>query len=766
MTKARSTRWLPQFSLRTILIVITLLCVAMGWPYSRAERQRLAVRELQKMNCYCEFEPEPQWLGRLPKSVREFRDGHYFRSITKVHVNRQARDSLPKIFEAISQIDRVETIDCNSAPVTYEHLARLSRLRRVKLLRLNHPRIDDGALATLRGWSSLEELIIPNAAVTERGIAQLTLNRNLRRLDLTGTYLGDGVGDVLQAFPKLTSLGLGDTDITPAGIARLPRFADLTYLDLSGTLADDGIVNSLAHYPRLSAIDLGRTRVTDFTGQTIAQWSLKDVRLNETAITDKTIDAFVEMETLEHLDIRRSKVTLFGVRRLHTHPNNSLAVRMNDAYLLGKNQLRSLAGKRSTAVNHWNISNDLEPREWRLIASLPGVAALTLQGSNCDDDVLEILATIPTLKQIDLTGCKVSKRGLAALARLPSLEWVTLSKTSVTSDDLTPFREHPKMARMSIDETRVDDQVVPILLSMPVLNGIAISKSQMNYEAANQLYRQGISLQVDGRHWGRIRSDLPRHAFPTPNETDSEFDDDKWLAYFGQLRPDLRTLRLRGAGITDNGMERLSARQSLESLTLIDTSVTADGLRHLAVLPKLELLTLVGEIESKALRKGIAPLRRLKFLKFNGNGYYKEQFAFLREEPDVLATYVDFCGPVFDDEILAQLADFVWLRNANLRDSSAGDATARVLGQLTDLREINLAGTRVTDDGLRQLTPCVHLQRLDLSRTDVTDLGLKHLERLPQLRSIDVRGTKVSPDAIRSLQASHPWIKIESDASW
>ena len=59
-------RWL-RFSLRTLLIFMLVVCVAVGWKFERVRKQRVAVAWVQEMGGTVYYEPHgpgwPRWNG-------------------------------------------------------------------------------------------------------------------------------------------------------------------------------------------------------------------------------------------------------------------------------------------------------------------------------------------------------------------------------------------------------------------------------------------------------------------------------------------------------------------------------------------------------------------------------------------------------------------------------------------------------------------------------------------------------------------------------
>lgn len=90
------------------------------------------------------------------------------------------------------------------------------------------------------------------------------------------------------------------------------------------------------------------------------------------------------------------------------------------------------------------------------------------------------------------------------------------------------------------------------------------------------------------------------------------------LAPWSYHLPDVRSLDLRHAAITDNGLAAL-AGADIQTLRLDGTAVTDAGLSYLADLPNLESLSLQNTAVSDAGLKALVPLPRLQMLYLSGS---------------------------------------------------------------------------------------------------------------------------------------------------
>jgi hypothetical protein len=194
----------PRFSLRVLLALLTVLCIALATHVRRAKRQQHLVRlhELNSSKVYYDYmrsydparsgnprvdvrrtSPLPSWL--LKPLGRDF-----FHNVVEVHVRDcdQLRD-----LDGLPGLVTVTTTGNGINDEDIEHLARLRRLRRLIItggVRSSYnlePRseLTDRALDSLANMRRLEALQI-DGSFSASGIAALAESRSLREVNVTG----------------------------------------------------------------------------------------------------------------------------------------------------------------------------------------------------------------------------------------------------------------------------------------------------------------------------------------------------------------------------------------------------------------------------------------------------------------------------------------------------------------------------------------------------------------------------------------------------
>jgi hypothetical protein len=180
VTATPKRRWY-QFSLKTLLVVLTLASVSLGWlTYERNEVQKreVAIARIKELGGRVYFDEEkpfrPIWIVPL--------FGH-------------------RAFYEVRAVDLDET------KVTDADLVHLTGLTKLDLLRLSHTQITDAGLVHLTGLSSLKTLSLSYTQVTDAGLVHLVGLKELKELVLVSTRVTDeGIGRLKATLPNVLTI--------------------------------------------------------------------------------------------------------------------------------------------------------------------------------------------------------------------------------------------------------------------------------------------------------------------------------------------------------------------------------------------------------------------------------------------------------------------------------------------------------------------------------------------------------------------------------
>jgi hypothetical protein len=158
-------RWWAQFSLLTLFLVVTVLCVGLRLVVVPAERQQRAVAAIEALGGEVQYFELDQEDPNHEPFLRRWLPPDY--------------------------IDEVRVVDLGGRPVTDAGMENLRGLTGLQVLFLDLTRVTDAGLAQLQGFTRLEYLSLTCTQVTDAGLAHLQGLTGLQVLDLDGTLFTD-----------------------------------------------------------------------------------------------------------------------------------------------------------------------------------------------------------------------------------------------------------------------------------------------------------------------------------------------------------------------------------------------------------------------------------------------------------------------------------------------------------------------------------------------------------------------------------------------
>ncbi|HWB10442.1 MAG TPA: hypothetical protein VG826_14515 [Pirellulales bacterium] len=295
LTKLKPTRRWMQVSLRTVLVLVTLLCVALSLWVVPAERQRRAVAAIRTRGGMVQY-ADPDLHPGEPAA------------------KRMLRRWLPQDF-----LDGVDYVVLRSdVQVTGDDLAQLQSLAGLKSLGLgSNSGACDRDLVLLRGLDGLEFLIASGNPITDLGLTHLAHLRSLDQLYLDRTLVTGAGLTRLTGQIRLTALSLDDCPVTDSGLDGLRGQAGLHFLSLNGTQVTDAGLACLCDFLQLRGLGLDRTLITGIGLAHLRELPrLERLKLNHTLLTDAGLVYLEELKSLQRLDLVGTQTTDAAVARL------------------------------------------------------------------------------------------------------------------------------------------------------------------------------------------------------------------------------------------------------------------------------------------------------------------------------------------------------------------------------------------------------------------------------------------------------------------
>lgn len=230
-SKSPVHRWKARFSLRTLMIAITVFGGVCAWSSLSSSRQRDARKMLLSLGARVEYEGEratprtarrfTDWLGELASA---FVDPDLVRPVTLVEMEPmydvrtkniellQANDALV----CALQFHRLQRLCLSYTDQSNEGLKLLTRLKCLESLDVSHTLIREGPVPGLESLH-LQSFCADDTRFDDDGVASLADMKTLKVVSLEGTRVSDAGLDQLRNLPNLRSLFIGQTQVTAEG---------------------------------------------------------------------------------------------------------------------------------------------------------------------------------------------------------------------------------------------------------------------------------------------------------------------------------------------------------------------------------------------------------------------------------------------------------------------------------------------------------------------------------------------------------------------
>jgi Leucine-rich repeat (LRR) protein len=442
---AKMRRFLPRFTLRALLVVVTLTAVWLAIQTNRARTQAEAVKKVQELGGVVGFDYEydkddRKITGAEPAAPRWLRNAigeDYFRKVVAVDFTI-----------AIHNMRNPSAID-----FTARALAAIDDLPDLRILEFSdNPKIDDASLAHLAHLSRLRILYLYRTHVTGAGLSQLIGCRNLWYLHLDRTPLDDRGLVQISRLTNLRSLYLNNTKITDNGLTPL---ALLTSLDR--------------------------------------------LRVNYTDVSDSGLDRLAKITSLKDLDVFGTNVTSVGIRRIQQAlPKCSVSP---EPERLDRQPLDIPMWESDTKPSRAEVLAKIKELKGdvNVDATQPGVPIVGLRifdSDISDASLLALLAEMPDLEFLNLRNMVVGNELAAGLERCPKLQRVSFQDTRIDDNGASFLTKLPQLTELDLQETRLSDRGLPPLQHMQNLRRLQLNNTRVSPAGVDELQKALPQCQI------------------------------------------------------------------------------------------------------------------------------------------------------------------------------------------------------------------------------------------------------------------------------
>lgn len=255
-------------------------------------------------------------------------------------------------------------------------------------------KLDGRAMIEMSANNKLTKLFVVECEITDRGVTALGLLSHLRALALVrGSYSRDRVADSLGKMKRLEYLKMSGDFVDSLSCKGIRSLRDLQVIDLSSSRINSDIFSYIKDLSKLRVLWLSDTMVSDeglsHLGEIAYRESLKELRLDNTRVTDAGLECLRELPRLRTLTLSHTKIT--------DKAFNEIA-RLDDLFWLDVSNTR-VSSKGIRHLNnikrllYLNMSNSMiGGRAAGLLDDLPSLTEIGVSKDNLDEEFINSLS--------------------------------------------------------------------------------------------------------------------------------------------------------------------------------------------------------------------------------------------------------------------------------------------------------------------------------------------------------------------------------------
>lgn len=400
--------WL-SFSLRALLVLMTILCMFLGWigpKWLEMKREEAAVKKTQAVGGQIIYDYQhehaiyrrdhPEVFGSVPPDpygpqvLRDLFGEHILSRVVEVRFAK---------FDASGG-------DPNQAT------AELPKLHHLKQVEFNRPvALTDDSIEQLKKIRSLRSIALGGNTITAGRVKRLSQESLLETIALSGTDATYHQIQQLKHFPHLKQIVLSSRQMSDRGFESLGSIATLESLSLRQTPGLSDIhVNSLLHLKHLTCFDMS-------------------YHIGSHSLTERSIPTLCEIETLEILCLQFENTPVeYDPQQ---YQDLTQLTQLRKLWLVGSN----LKDASMETIGKLDNLNDLNLSQTQVsdtglthLRTLKQLRNLSIAYTSATDDSLRQLEELPELESLNLQGMPISEEGVESLLKIPELKILSLNK--------------------------------------------------------------------------------------------------------------------------------------------------------------------------------------------------------------------------------------------------------------------------------------------------------------------------------------------------
>ena len=248
-----------RFSVRTLLIVISVFSIWLGWWSTRAHQQRRGVTRVKEHRGVVVYDYQwhtpPAGTGGWLQYVDGWWDEH-LEAPTNPLRNWLGDD----YFSTVRGVSFNWFDEAEISPADLQHLTAFTGLRKLSISGMG---VGDSGLSYIGRLTSLRSLALEREDVSDAGLDQLTKLHRLESLFLRSRRISDDGLKSIARLRNLRMLRINESSITGEGLAYLRDLPNLEYISLNQSPVNVTSLKKAQTLPRLRELELKLSGVSN-----------------------------------------------------------------------------------------------------------------------------------------------------------------------------------------------------------------------------------------------------------------------------------------------------------------------------------------------------------------------------------------------------------------------------------------------------------------------------------------------------------------------
>lgn len=353
-----------RFSLRTLLVVVTGISLALGFLGESAWRQRRLIDTVEALG------------GTVGYATLFDSDPKY---------NRSPKSLVPQWVSSV---------------ISHEYYARVADVRLGRSIQLMDTGVIDELASRLAAVPALHHLSLSGFELSDDEYVVIVASARPKDLILYNVEVNDDAAAALASVVSLTDLGMNDVLITSESLVGFKRLPNLEHFWLASRhggfhreespewdnwAIGDEVAATFLEFPRLRRLSLNWNQMTDVGVEQLTRLDLKSFEIASPNVTNAAMASIVRCKNLEWLCVSGTQIDDDALPRLQELP-----------------RLKGFAGTRA-------MTNE----GLRHLAKLKGLETLRLSGDLIDAAGLVHLHGMKKLQRLDLQSTAVQSTTVA-----------------------------------------------------------------------------------------------------------------------------------------------------------------------------------------------------------------------------------------------------------------------------------------------------------------------------------------------------------------